>query len=398
MKILKDQSTYLYTFKHIMHISAVTKLPATFIIGTFVLIICVTIHPITAKSNPTTPIARLIAFKRAKSLDNGINVSWLGQPRDKDILTQNHLKLTDFKLLKKLGFKSIRLPVAFEYFEDQHIPIEQLFSHIDNIVKQCSLYGFKLIIDYQYGDFNENNYLVETPRIIDLWLKLTKRYKRVSGDKLFFELYNEPPHMDPQIWKDAAYNIVTAVRKIDKQRTLIIGSSNYNSIYELSRFVRLADENIIYTFHFYEPFLFTHQGAEWVGDQESTIGVPFPYNAEKFPIINPKAKNTDGEKNFAEYHIDGNEQSVRDKLQIVKNWSDKYDVPIICGEYGVYNKYADLDSRCRYIKTVRATLKILKIPGILWDYNTNFSIFNGDPSIENLPGCMKDALNNIDPK
>ena len=40
---------------------------------------------------------------------------------------------------------------------------------------------------------------------------------------LFFELYNEPPHMNPQIWKDAAYNIVTAIRKVDRQRTLIGG-------------------------------------------------------------------------------------------------------------------------------------------------------------------------------
>jgi endoglucanase len=74
--------------------------------------------------------------------------------------------------------------------------------------------------------------------------------------------------MSPAVWKDAAYHVVTALRKVDKTRTLIVGASaTYNSIYELSRTVRLADENIIYTVHFYEPFFFTHQGASWVGDQ-----------------------------------------------------------------------------------------------------------------------------------
>jgi endoglucanase len=302
------------------------------------------------------------------------------------------LKSSDFKLLKQLGFKSLRLPVAFSYFEAEHIPVEQLFTHIDNFVKQCNLYGFKVIIDYHNGNFNNTNYNTESPKLINLWTTLAKRYAHVNHDVLFFELYNEPPHMDPQIWKDAAYNIVTAIRKVDKERTLIIGASNYNSIYELSRFVRLADENVVYTFHFYEPFLFTHQGAEWIGDQESTIGVPFPYNAKKFPGLNPKAKNTDGEKNYYKYKVDGNEQSVRDKLQIVKNWSNKYYVPILCGEYGVYNKYADINSRCRYIKTVRQALKALNIPGMMWDYNGNFSIFSGQPSIKNLPNCMKDAI------
>ena len=392
MKIIKSRRTYLYTFKHNVNNSQSSNYPFKYVLGAIFIALHIIMHPGVAKSTPTTPVARLLAFKRAKSLNNGISVSWLEQTWNKELLTQKGLKNNDFELLKRLGFKSIRLPVAFEHFEDEKILVEQIFPRIDNIVKQCRLYGFKLIICYHSGNFNDNSYPAETSRIISLWLKLTKRYMHVSRDMLFFELYNEPRHMDPQIWKDAAYNIVTAIRKIDKGRTLIVGASNYNSIYELSRFVRLADENIIYTFHFYEPFLFTHQGAAWVGGQEATVGIPFPYNAQTFSPINPKAKNTDGEKNYKEYPIDGNEQSVRDKLQIVKNWAAKYDVPILCGEYGVYNKYADLDSRCRYIKAVRRALKALNIPGMLWDYNGNFSIFNGEPSEGNLPECMREAI------
>lgn len=346
-----------------------------------------------AKSNPKLPEGRSIAFQRAQSLDNGISISWLDQTWNHHILEDSSaIKNSDFVLLKKLGFKSIRLPVAFAWFQAQYIPLENVLTRVDAVVKQCNKYGFKLVIDYHYGNLNDSNYLTETPQIIKLWLILTKRYINHSGNDLFFELYNEPPHMSPQVWKDAAYNIATAIRKVDKQRTLIIGASNFNSIYELSRFVRLADENIIYTFHFYEPFLFTHQGAEWVGNQVATTGVPFPYNGENFPVLNPKAKNTWGETNYHQYPHDGNEQAIKDKLQIVKNWANKYDVPIICGEYGAYNKYADPDSRCRYIKAVKETLKALNIPGMLWDYNGSFSLFEGTPSVAHLPACMRDAI------
>ena len=345
-----------------------------------------------AKSNPILQNMVPKVFNRAQSLDAGISVSWLDQTWNKNILDTIELKKSDFVLLKTLGFKTIRLPVAFAFFESKGISPEKVLNHVDEVVRECNTYGFKLVIDYHYGRLNDTNYQTETPKIIALWVNLAKRYRNESPDNLFFELYNEPPHMNPQIWKDAAYNIVTAIRKTDKQRTLLVGASNYNSIYELSRFVRLADNNIIYTFHFYEPFFFTHQGAEWVGDQVSTIGVPFPYNGENFPKLNPKAKNTAGENNYNEYPRDGNEQSVKDKLLIVKNWADKNYVPIICGEYGVYNKYADPDSRCRYIKAVHSTLKAMHIPGILWDYNTNFSIFNGPPSVANLPDCMKNAI------
>jgi len=349
-------------------------------------------NKLSAKNNPIKADVRAKAFKRAAGLDNGISISWLEQTWSKDILTDNQPTEADFRLLKKLGFRSIRIPVAFGYIEEQHIPIEKVLNLIDGVLRQCHTYGFKLVIDYHSGKLDDGNYNTEASRVIDSWSIVVRHYLHESTDNLFYELYNEPPHMDPQRWKDAAYNMVTALRKIDADRTFIVGASNYNSIYELSRFVRLADDNIIYTFHFYEPFLFTHQGAEWVGDQAATTGIPFPYNGDNFPQLNLKAKNTAGESNYNKYQLDGNEQSVMDKLTIIKQWGDKYQVPIFCGEYGVYNKYADADSRCRYIKAVRVALKKLNIPGMLWDYNTNFSIFSGKPAWDTLPVCMKEAL------
>ncbi|MGZ3966795.1 MAG: glycoside hydrolase family 5 protein [Mucilaginibacter sp.] len=352
----------------------------------------ITNYNLFAKSNPIITYDRAVAFKRAASLDNGISISWLEQTWTKDILNDNAPHNDDFALLKKLGFKSIRLPVAFGYFESHNIPIEKVFAIIDGVIKQCHSSGLKLVIDYQNGELDDNNYINETNRVINTWIAIANRYINENPDMVLYELYNEPPHMNPKVWKDAAYNIVTAIRKIDKRRTFIIGASNFNSIYELSRTERLADENIIYTFHFYEPFLFTHQGAAWIGQQVATTGIAFPYNVENFPRLNNEARNTAGESNYNKYPRDGNEQSVYDKLMIVKKWADQYNVPLLCGEYGVYNKYADLDSRCRYIKTVREALEKLRIPGMMWDYNTNFSIFDGKPSVENLPACMRDAI------
>jgi endoglucanase len=378
-----------------------TALKNTFpklLINLLIIILIIITQCISAKSNPIPLTVRQIAFKRAQSLNNGVSVSWFEQTWNRNVLSQKPLTATDFKLFKKLGFKSIRLPVAFQYFNEAGIPPEKVFAQIDEVLKQCKLYEIKLIIDYHYGKLNDNNYLTETPKVISLWLNLTKRYIKESQDNLFFELYNEPPHMNPGVWKDAAYNIVTAIRGVDKKRTLIVGASNFNSIYELSRMERLADENIIYTFHFYEPFFFTHQGADWVGDQVATTGVPFPYNVKTYPPVNPKVIGTWGENNYYQYKNDGNERSVHDKLQIVKNWSNKYGVPVLCGEYGVFNKYADADSRCRYIKAVRKNLKAMNMPGILWDYNTNFSIFSGPPAINNLSDCMKQAIDYIGSK
>lgn len=362
----------------------------------FTNILCVTalvLLPLCSFNSSPSPLSdRSLVYKRAMSLDNGVSVSWLEQIWDNNMLNKKSITASDFKLLKQLGFKSIRIPVAFAYFQANSDSLKKALYHIDRVLQLCDLYGFKLIICFHSGNLNDNNYAAETQKVIDIWRLISHKYISQSADNLFFELYNEPPHMNPDNWKKAANEMIAAVRKIDKKRTLIMGASNFNSIYEMSRMTPFADDNIIYTFHFYEPFLFTHQGAEWVGDQSSTTGIPFPYNAATYPPLNPEARNTPGESHYNLYPKDGNERSVHDKLQIIKNWAVKNNVPILCGEYGVYNKYADPDSRCRYIKAVRQNLKEMKIPGMLWDYNGSFSIFNGKPSLQRLSVCMKDAI------
>lgn len=367
-------------------------MPTTTVVNTLVaIVILLAVSAANAVPKPFLD-ERAIAFRHAATLDDGVNISWFERTWDAGVLKKNAIKASDFQLLKHLGFKTIRLPVAFERFKPDDRSMQKVTGYIDGILKLCSLYEFKLIICYHSGNLNDDNYIAETQYVMHIWQQLAKKYQRQSPEKLFFDIFNEPPHMNPDYWKNMANNVIAAIRKIDKSRTLIVGASNYNSIYELSRTTPLNDPNLIYTFHFYEPFFFTHQGAEWVGDQVATIGVPFPYDGAHFPPLNPKAQGTAGEAHYNMYSRDGNEQSIKDKLQLIKDWATRYNVPLLCGEYGVYNKYADPDSRCRYIKATRQTLKSLKIPGILWDYNTNFSIFAGKPAIANLPDCMKDAI------
>jgi len=46
-------------------------------------------------------------------------------------------------------------------------------------------------------------------------------------------------------------------------KKIIVGGVFWNSVHTLSQLDIPLDANIVYNFHFYEPFLFTHQGAYW---------------------------------------------------------------------------------------------------------------------------------------
>ena len=80
-----------------------------------------------------------------------------------------------------------------------------------------------------------------------------------------FELLNEPHgKLDAAGWNALLAEMLAIVRRTNPTRTIVIGPTQWNSLAELRSLELPAnDRNILVTFHYYEPFRFTHQGASW---------------------------------------------------------------------------------------------------------------------------------------
>ena len=70
-----------------------------------------------------------------------------------------------------------------------------------------------------------------------------------------------------ELWNALATETIAAIRKLASNKNIVIGGTLWNSVHTVSHIKVLLDENIVYNFHFYEPFLFTHQGAAWTNKQ-----------------------------------------------------------------------------------------------------------------------------------
>lgn len=124
--------------------------------------------------------------------------------------------------------------------------------------------------------------------------------------------------------------------------------------------------------------MFTHQGASWADPSLVPLAnVPFPYNESKMPVFPDELKNTWVEGSFYNnYKYDGKIETVRNALNIAKQFSDERNVPVYCGELGVYMRNSDYNSRILWHSIVIDQLEQNDIAWSLWDYKGDFGLFD----------------------
>lgn len=297
----------------------------------------------------------------------GINLTGLERTWDSPIFNVRQSKRA-IENLKSNDIKAIRLPIAFQY----HFSEDRRFlKKLKNFLAHCSKTEINLVIAYFGHDLSEENLNQSTDLIIDHWLRVLEILPPRNSN-IFLEIVNEPT-ISPTSWEKVAVEIISNIRQKNEGVPLIVGATNSNSMFELSRTMPFSFNNIIYTFHFYEPYIFTHQGTEWTGNQHSTKGIPYPFQEGNMPIINPKAIGTSGEINFRDYYLTGNRVALEDKISQISNWAKNYEVELWCTEYGVTIN-SDVNSRITYLRDLSEVLKNYRIPGFIWEWEGNFGV------------------------
>ncbi|QXP64943.1 glycoside hydrolase family 5 protein [Polaribacter sp. HaHaR_3_91] len=288
--------------------------------------------------------------------------------------------IADIDKLHKQGIKDIRLPVSFEYqFEKKSK--RRFLRDLIKIVKYIRKKEMTLIVCYFDHTLDRETNYTNIKTIKKNWKYISHKLKKYSNN-VYYEIVNEP-NLYPTQWDEMVHEIVSEIRTEDKKTKILIGATNYNSIYELARKKPFPYKNLVYVFHFYEPFIFTHQGADWGGNQTKTVAIPYPYDSIKMPEINLKTLGTPGEINYKDYKDMANKTSLSHKINTIVKWAQQNNVELWCTEFGAINSI-DPAYRCQYFKDVISIFKENNIKSYLWEYNGNFGIDN----ITEIFDCM----------
>ncbi len=309
-----------------------------------------------------------------KSIGAGVNISLLEQYwKSTDQLYQTNLT-EKLKQISKQGLKTVRLPVAFDLFlQPQSYNLQtQLLSKLNEIYAACIAKNLNLIITYHYGKLNDKNTYNEIDRISWMWKQIQRNFYGKGYNNLFFDLYNEPT-LAPYRWKETITTIVQYLRYEDADRIYIVGGTNYNNLEQLKELGKLPDNKLIYTFHFYEPFIFTHQGAEWTNNKSFITDVPYPYQKSRMPKLIAELKGSSVERDYNKYPYEGTAAYLNERCNNIAEFCSQRNMPLVCTEAGVISS-AEKTYRENYLKDVTGAMQQNNIPCVLWDWDDRFSI------------------------
>ena len=341
------------------------------------------------------------AFQRAATLRHGINLSgWFASSGD---LSGQHFatftNAADLKEIHAMGFDFVRLgidPALIERHGEIAAASPKALAELDQAVEEILDNHLSVLLcvfpddEYKHG--------LETDRGVDdfvqLWRILAKHFAPEDQDHIFYELINEPEVPDPYRWMGIQARVVHAIRQIDAAHTIVATAANYSSLPDLLVLEPVRDANVIYTFHFYEPYPFTHQGASWGADDWIYYkNIPFPATPEALTTQMKRVPGDLARYNLYLYGADGwNAQAIAGRIAFAAAWARERHVPLICDEFGAYRDTAPPDSRTRWIAAVRSALEANHISWAMWDYRGNFGVVTRTDAEITPDGAILKAL------
>ncbi|MCS6994791.1 MAG: glycoside hydrolase family 5 protein [Anaerolineales bacterium] len=308
---------------------------------------------ITVTPTETSPDA-FPASAAIQKMQRGINMgNTLEAPREGE--WGFRIEREHFRIIRAAGFDAVRLPTRWSAHAQPEAPytIEPaFFARLDEVIGWALEEDLVVVLNIHHYEEMATEPQAHRERFLALWRQIAERYKDYPPT-LLFELMNEPNGaLSARLWNEFVRESLAVIRESNPTRNLIVGGVSWNA-YDQLRLLALPrdDRHLIATFHYYLPFEFTHQGAEWAGPAaQQWLGTPW--------------NGTDEEKAEINRHF-----------TLVEAWSKQQGIPVYLGEFGAYSK-ADMPSRIRWTQYVREQAEARGFAWAYWEFGAGFGAYD----------------------
>ncbi len=327
-------------------------------------------------------------------LKRGVNLShWLSQnvgwpPRDSFITEK------DIEFIAGAGYDHVRIPIdEVEMWTADGKPSEPSFAYLTHCLGWCAKHNLRAIVDlhilkaHHFNADNEGGKITlwtdsaAQDNFIKLWIELSGRLKEYPVDRVAYELMNEPVAQDPEDWNRLIAKAVKAIRQLEPNRVLLIGSNRWQTP-ENFPFLKIPpnDPNIILSLHTYAPLFFTHHLADWTAFKDYTGPVHYPGRViavADFPKSMMNTTNADLKFQLEESRQVFNKKKLAKLLQPAIQKARELKLPLYCGEFGCL-PHVERADRLKYYEDIISVFEENNIGWCNWEYKGDFGILTFD--------------------
>jgi aryl-phospho-beta-D-glucosidase BglC (GH1 family) len=275
-----------------------------------------------------------------------------------------------FQRIAELGFDHVRIPIRWDtpartQMVSPYTIQPTFFARIKEVVDMAIDQGLMVIINMHHHDALFANPTANKERFLAQWIQIAEYFKDYP-EILLFEVMNEPHNqLTPALWNQYFEEALTEIRKTNPTRAILMGTAEFGGVSGIFHLNPPDDDNIIVTVHYYNPFTFTHQGAEWVGgDSQNWLGTKW-------------------------HDLQFERDAIAQEISALVSFSKERNIPIHMGEFGAYST-ADIDSRVRWTTFVARHFESLEFSWAYWEWSAGFGIFN--PQTNQYLTPLADAL------
>jgi endoglucanase len=334
----------------------------------------------------------------APNLKHGINLtSWFTD------FQRQPLTAHDFDQIKAAGFDHIRIPInpeslGFSISEASTGRVLFDFAGLDAAIDNARNRGLSVILDIQPGDgfLSEMEQDPRTePAMIALWHRIADHYSTYSTGTMVYELLDNPRYNSATAYHNLVSDIVSALHDVALKNTIIVDVPKQASVDGFTGFTPLATGTIWYAFHFYEPYLFTHQGLKMASSFGRSLryvrNLPYPSaQANAGTNYAPTAPDPiEAKTALVDYVTENwNAAQIGARLKLASDWATANKANVICTEFGVVRKNVPPQARYLWIVDTRNMLEADRINWTLSDYADLFGIVSltGDTATDSDGG------------
>jgi endoglucanase len=278
----------------------------------------------------------------------------------------------DFRIIAAAGFQTIRLPVRWSAHAGTLPPYTidaRFMARVKQVVSRARAARLNVILNDHNFDALHNDPEANRDRLAGLWAQIGVAFAGDPRTHLWFEIANEPHGKLTNANLVATLSpALAAIRKTNPDRPVIIGGEFWSGIDSLATLTLPADPYVSPTFHYYEPFEFTHQGATWVN--------PVPPMGRVYGSAADQAR-------------------LATDVQKVRDYIARTGKTPFMGEFGANERIAT-GQRVLYQRSVRVAFDAIGIGMCAWGYTNTFPLYDSAAKTW-VPG-MRAAMGLDDPQ